>query len=358
MASKRDYYDVLGVQKESSPEDIKKAYRKLALKFHPDKNPGDKTAEEKFKEISEAYEVLSDQSKRKTYDQFGHAAAQGMGAGGFSGFGGFGSEQNFSNINDIFGDIFGDFFGGTRTRGSTRGNRGSDLRFDLEITLEEAAFGGAKKITIPRNRPCKECGGSGSRRGTKPQVCPGCRGSGEQRFQQGFFAVSRTCNQCQGQGSIISDPCRACHGEGVIMETTHLEVKIPAGVDSGQRLKLRGEGEASPRGGANGDLYVVIHVKEHAKFRRDGDNILFEQNISFVQASLGAAIRVPTLDGDVEVKIPSGTQPGNVLRLADKGMTRLQGRGRGDQLIRISVRVPRKLSKQQQELLKQFEALE
>ena len=357
MASKRDYYDILGIKKDSSPEEIKKSYRKLALKFHPDKNPGDKSAEEKFKEISEAYEVLSDQQNRKNYDQFGHAGTQGMGAEGFSGFGGFGA-QDFSNINDIFGDIFGDFFGGARTRTASRANRGSDLRFDLEITLEEAAFGTKKTITIPRNRVCKECDGSGARRGSKPKVCTNCRGTGEQRFQQGFFTVSRTCSLCHGQGTIISDPCSACHGEGVTMGTTNLEVKIPAGVDTGQRLKLSGEGESSPRGGSNGDLYVVMHVREHPKFRRDGDNILYELNISFPQASLGTNMKVPTLDGDVEVKVPPGTQPGNVLRLVDKGVTHLHGHGRGDQLIRVSVKVPKKLTKQQEELLKQFEALE
>lgn len=357
MASKRDYYEILGLSKNSSTEEIKKAYRKLALKYHPDKNPGDKTAEEKFKEISEAYEVLSDQQKKRAYDQFGHAASQGMGGEGFSGFGGFSGARDFSHFNDIFGDIFSDFLG-SRGRTSQREVRGADLRYDLEITLNEAAFGTKKSITVPRHRKCKECDGTGAKKGSKPQVCSGCRGSGEQRFQQGFFTVSRTCSQCGGAGTIIGDPCRSCHGEGVTMETTELEVKIPEGVDSGQRLKLRGEGEASPRGGDGGDLYVVIHVKEHPLFRRDGDSILIEQTISFTQAALGDSIRVPSLEGDVEVKIPPGTQPGNVLRLLGKGIPRLHGHGRGDQLIRISIKVPKKMSKRQQELLKEFESLD
>ncbi|OGQ36878.1 MAG: molecular chaperone DnaJ [Deltaproteobacteria bacterium RIFCSPHIGHO2_12_FULL_43_9] len=357
MASKRDYYEVLGINKNSSTEEIKKAYRKLALKYHPDKNPGDKTAEERFKEISEAYEVLSDQQKKRAYDQFGHAATQGMGAEGFSGFGGFSGMRDFSHFNDIFGDIFGDFLGG-RARPSAREPRGADLRYDLEITLNEAASGAKKFLTIPRHRICKECNGSGAKKGSTPQVCPGCRGSGEQRFQQGFFTVSRTCSQCGGNGTIISNPCRVCDGEGVTMETTQLEVKIPEGVETGQRLKLRGEGEASARGEGSGDLYVVIHVKEHPIFRRDGNNILIEQTISFTQAALGDSIRVPTLEGDVEVKIPPGTQPGNVLRLIGNGISRLHGHGKGDLLIRISIKIPKKMSKKQQELLREFASIE
>jgi molecular chaperone DnaJ len=345
---KRDYYEVLEVHRNASETEIKKAYRKLAIKYHPDKNPGNKEAEESFKEVSEAYEVLSDPQKRAQYDQFGHA---GLGGGGFSGAGfGFGAGTPFG---DIFGDIFGDLFGGGRQQRG-RGRRGDDLLYNLEISFEEAAFGVESRIEVPYNKRCGACGGSGAKPGTEPKVCPTCRGAGQVRFQQGYFSVSRTCNHCNGEGRIIDSPCGACRGSGSVRDTKTMSVKIPAGVETGNRLKLSGEGGQGTKGGVNGDLYVSISVKPHPVFNRDNNDVICEIPISFVQAALGAEIPVPTLDGKMNLKVPEGTQSGKVFRLRDKGIPVLQGYGRGDQLVIIKVETPVNLNKKQREMLEEF----
>ncbi len=356
---KRDYYDVLGVSRTGSPEDFKKAYRKLAVQFHPDKNPGDKKAEEKFKELSEAYEVLSDPQKRQMYDQFGHAGMQGGpggfggGAGGFEGFGGG------ATINDIFGDIFGDLFGAGGQQGRGRGRRssgrtGADLKTTLDVTFEEAAFGAEKVITVPKTVRCETCAGSGAKPGTKPITCQQCSGRGEVTFQQGFFAISRTCPRCNGAGQTISDPCRDCSGAGAVKKRSQIAVKIPAGVDSGQRLKLTGEGESGERGGPAGDLYVVINILPHDFFSREDFDVVCEVPVTFSQAALGDEIEVPTLEGKVKLKIPAGTQSHKTLRLKGKGMPKLGAYGRGDQLVRVVVEVPTHLNAEQKDLLKKF----
>jgi molecular chaperone DnaJ len=345
--SRRDYYEVLGVERQASQEEIKKAYRKLALKFHPDRNPGNKEAEEKFKEASAAYQILGDPERRAQYDRFGHAAFEQQG-----GFGGFDFSAGFE---DLFSDIFGDFFGAGRGRSRGRARRGDDLRYDLEIKFEEAAFGCEKKLSVPRWKSCGGCAGRGTKGGTAPKTCPSCRGSGQIRFQQGFFSIAKTCSQCSGEGSIIADPCATCGGSGRVRVAQQLSVKIPAGVDTGSRLKLRGEGEAGLGGGPAGDLYVVVSVKEHPLFHRQGRDIVCEIPVSFTQLSLGAEIEVPTLDDDkAKLKIPAGTQTGTVFRLKDKGITDLQGYGRGDELVRVHVEVPRKLTARQRELLEEY----
>ncbi|MBI3000996.1 MAG: molecular chaperone DnaJ [Deltaproteobacteria bacterium] len=349
MNGKRDYYEVLGVNRGTSEEEIKKAYRKLALKYHPDRNPGNKDAEERFKELSEAYQVLTDPEKRAQYDQFGHAA---FGDGGpFRG--GFDFTSGFE---DIFGDIFGEFFGtGTgRRRGRVRGD---DLRYNLDITFEEAVFGTEKKIKVPRQGPCDTCHGSGCKPGTSPRTCPTCRGRGQVSFQQGFFNVSRTCTQCRGEGTIISDACGSCNGQGRVRKFHSLSVKIPPGVDTGSRLKLRGEGESGISGGPGGDLYVVIQAEPHPLFVRDGLDIICEIPIGFVQAALGVEIDVPTLEGKVKMKIPPGTQSGKVFRLKSKGVRDVHGYHQGDQLVRVMVETPTHLTGRQKELLKEFAAL-
>jgi molecular chaperone DnaJ len=342
---KRDYYEVLGVHRNASETEIKKAYRKLALRYHPDKNAGDKQSEEMFKEAGEAYEVLSDAQKRAQYDQFGHA---GVGAGGFSS--GFGAGAG-SPFGDIFSDIFGDIFGGQQ-RG--RGKRGDDLLYNLEISFEEAAFGVESKIDVPYNKRCGTCGGSGAKPGTEPKVCPTCRGAGQVRFQQGYFSVSRTCSQCGGEGRIIDSPCPDCRGVGSKKDKKTISVKIPAGVETGNRLKLNGEGGQGAKGGQNGDLYVAISVRAHSVFTRDGNDVICEIPISFAQAAIGCEIEVPTLDGKVAMKIPDGTQSGKVFRLRDKGVPALQSYGRGDQLVIIRVETPVNLNKRQKELLEEF----
>jgi len=348
VASKRDYYEILGVERSASGEDIKKAYRKIALRFHPDRNPDDKEAEEKFKEASEAYQVLCEDEKRAQYDRFGHAAfEQGGGFGGFSG----------SGFEEVFGDLFGDFFGGGGRRGRSRTRRGDDLRYDLEISFEEAVFGVEKTIRVPRLAACKECDGSGSRNGAPRETCATCRGSGQLRFQQGLFSIAKTCTSCQGQGTILKDPCRACSGGGATRIQQALSVRVPAGVDTGSRLKLRGEGEGGYHGGPAGDLYVVLHVKEHALFTREGNDVICDVPIGFTQAALGAEIDVPTPHGKIKMKIPTGTQSGNVFRLKGKGVPDVRGYGQGDALVRVVVETPRKLTAKQRELLEEFARL-
>ena len=342
MPSRRDFYEVLGVSRDATDEDIKRAYRKMALKYHPDRNPDDKAAEERFKECSAAYQILSDPDKRTQYDRFGAAAFEGLGGGG----GGF---------EDIFSGIFGDLFGQTRgARGHSRARRGDDLRYNLDLGFEEAAFGAEKTITVPRLASCETCSGQGAKPGTKPKTCSGCRGSGQVRFQQGFFSIAKTCGQCGGQGSVIGDPCAPCQGQGVVRHTQNLSVKIPAGVDTGSRLKLRGEGEAGAGGGPSGDLYVVIRVREHGLFRREDSDVICDIPLSFPQAALGADIEVPTIEGKQKMRIPPGTQSGALFRLKGKGITDLRGYGRGDHVVHVVVETPRKLTKRQQELLEEF----
>lgn len=353
--AKQDYYHILGVDRKASEEDIKKAYRRLALKYHPDRNPGNKQAEGQFKEINEAYEVLSDGQKRRQYDTFGHAGV-GVGAGGFEGFGG-GFDFGRGGFGDVFGDIFEDFFGTTTGRTRVRPERGADLRFNLEISLEEAVFGKETKIRIPKWETCSDCHGSGAKSSTGIRTCPTCNGSGSTRFQQGFFTISRTCSQCRGEGRIITDPCPRCHGEKRIHRDKTLSVKIPAGVESGSRLRLSGEGEPGHNGGPPGDLYVVVTVKEHPIFSREDDDLLCEVPISFVQAALGSKIEVPTLKGKATVKIPAGTQDGKVFRLKGLGVPNLKGYGTGDQLVKIRVQIPTKLTQKQRELLEEYARL-
>lgn len=344
MSEKRDYYEVLGVGRESSDDDIKKAYRKLAHKHHPDKNAGNKEAEEKFKELSEAYEVLSDTEKRKRYDTYGHNA----GAGGFEGFGGGGG-----GFGDIFEDIFEDFFGaGTRRR--SRAEKGADLRYNLEISFEEAAFGLETKINIPRMEACSACNGSGAKSSTKLSGCPTCKGSGQIRIQQGFFTLSRTCSHCNGEGRIITDPCDKCRGRKRVQKERTLSLKIPPGVETGSRLRLSGEGEGGVNGGPPGDLYVVITVRDHQYFVREGNDIIYKTSVSFIQAILGANIEVPTLAGSTNLNIKHGTQPGSILRMKGKGIADIRGYGIGDQIVKIDVEIPKKLSERQKELLEEY----
>jgi molecular chaperone DnaJ len=346
LSAKKDYYDLLGVSRSASEDEIKKAYRKLALQYHPDRNPDDKQAEEKFKEVSEAYQILSEPEKRAKYDQYGHAAFGDGGpfAGGFDFTAGF---------EDVFGDIFGEFFGAGSRR--SRG-RGDDLRYNLTLKFEEAVFGTEKKVKIPRHGTCEVCRGSGAKAGTAPQSCPTCRGRGQVSFQQGFFSVSRTCSQCRGQGTVIREPCANCNGAGRLRKLHSLSVKIPAGVDTGSRLKLRGEGESAPTGGAPGDLYVVIEIEPHPIFVRDNLDILCDVPISIAQAALGSEIDVPTLNGKVKMRIPPGTQSGKIFRMKGKGISDVQGYHQGDQHVRINVETPTHLTARQKELLKEFAA--
>ena len=350
--NKADYYELLGVSRTANEEELKKAYRKAAMRYHPDRNPGDKAAEERFKELSEAYQVLSDPEKRTQYDRFGHAAFDQT-RGGFSG--GFDFSGNFE---DIFSDLFGDIFGGGQGGGRRRARRGEDLSYSLDISFEEAAFGAEKTISIPRSVTCDTCQGKRTKPGTTSKTCTTCRGSGQVRFQQGFFTVARTCHQCGGQGSVITDPCDTCRGTGVGRKTANLQVKIPAGVDSGARLKLRGEGEAGPMGGAPGDLYILLQVREHPLFKRQDNTVICDIPISFPQAALGTEIEVPTLEGKIKLKVPAGTQSGNVFRLRGKGIVNLNNGGRGDQLVRVAVETPRKLTARQRELLEEFARLD
>ena len=349
---RRDYYEVLGVNRGAADDEIKKAYRRLAVQFHPDRNPGDKQAEENFKEINEAYQVLSDPEKRAQYDRYGHAAFQGPGAGQGGGFGGFDFSQGFE---EVFSDIFGDFFGTGRGRSRSRTRRGDDLRYDLEVDFEEAARGAEKTVKFQRLAQCEACNGTRARGGSASvKSCPNCRGTGQVRTQQGFFSIATTCAQCRGEGSIIIDPCPRCQGQGRIRRQESLSVRIPPGVDNGSRLKLRGEGEAGYAGGPPGDFYVVIHVREHPLFVRQDNDIIIEVPISFPQAALGGEIEVPTLEGKVKLKIPAGTQSGKILRLKGKGIVDLHGYGRGDELVKIVVETPKRLTTRQREILEEF----
>jgi molecular chaperone DnaJ len=346
--AKRDYYEVLGVERSASEQELKSAYRKLAHKYHPDKNPNDKAAEESFKEVGEAYEVLSNPEKRARYDQFGHGFDRAGGGGYADPFGG-------TNVADIFSDMFGDMFGGRRRDRSGR-RRGADLRYNLEVSFEEAAFGTEAKIRIPRHKRCETCEGSGAKKGTKPKTCQMCGGAGEVRLTQGFFTVARTCHVCGGVGQVIPEPCTDCRGTGKTEHEGTISVKVPPGVDTGIRLKLTGEGELGEAGGPPGDLYVVISVQEHELFTRQDADVICELPISFTQAALGAKLTVPTLDGKVELSVPAGTQSGKVFRLRSKGIPHLSGQGRGDQHVLVTVEVPRNLTKKQRELLEQFAA--
>jgi molecular chaperone DnaJ len=349
--AKRDYYEILGITRTATEVEIKKAYRKLAVQHHPDKNPDDHTAEDKFKEAAEAYSVLSDSQKRAAYDRFGHAGVSGAGAGA-------GFDPGFSNIEDIFDMFgFGDMFGGRTSRRSSV-QRGSDLRYDIEISLEDAAEGKDEKLKIPRLERCEECDGSGAEKGTQPEACITCGGSGQTRYQQGFFSVMRTCPNCQGKGRIVRAPCKSCRGQGRNEKERNLEIKIPAGVETGSRLRVAGEGEAGVGGGPSGDLYVVIHVKEHDNFERQGSNLYSAVPVTFAQAALGAEIKVKTLDAEEDLKIPAGTQTGTIFRLKNHGMPNLSGRGKGDLFVAVTLVTPKTLTKEQRKLLEQLAQVE
>ncbi|WP_026279954.1 molecular chaperone DnaJ [Thioalkalivibrio sp. ALJ16] len=346
--SQRDYYEVLGVSKDASAADIKKAFRRLAMKYHPDRNPGDDEAEAKFKEARAAYDVLSDDQKRAAYDRYGHAGVDG-------GAGGFGGGAGGSNFSDIFEDIFGDIFGGGGGGRGQRAYRGSDLQYNLDLTLEEAVFGTEVKIRIPTTVSCEACDGSGAEPGTSPETCPTCNGVGQVRIQQGFFSVQQTCPRCEGAGKIVSSPCKSCHGKGRVQEQNTLDVKIPAGVDNGDRIRLAGQGEAGMNGGPPGDLYVQVRVKPHKLFRREGSDLHCEVPVSFATAALGGDLEVPSLDGRVKLKVPAETQTGKQFRVAGKGVKSVHGGAVGDLICRVVVETPINLTKEQKQLLRQFE---
>jgi molecular chaperone DnaJ len=354
--AKRDYYETLGVDRTAEIEEIKKAYRKLAVKFHPDKNPGDKSAEEKFKEIGEAYEVLCDPQKRAAYDQYGHAAFDRR-AGGFArGAGGF--HDPFDIFREVFGagNIFDDLFGGGRPD-PTQPQRGDDLRYDMEITFEEAALGCEKEISVTKPERCDACNGTGAESGSRTKTCPTCGGRGQIVTSRGIFSIAQTCPHCQGAGRVIEKPCRVCHGGGRREMAAKIKLRIPAGVDTGSRLRSAGNGEAGLRGGPPGDLYVVLHVQAHDIFQRDGDDLLCEVPVSFVQATLGADIDVPTLNGKANIRIPPGTQPGALFRLKGKGVKNVQGYGHGDLHVRVNIEVPTHLTAAQKAKLQEYAAL-
>lgn len=350
--AKRDYYEILGLSKSASQDEIKKAYRKLAVKYHPDRNPDDKAAEDKFKEATEAYEVLSDSQKRQRYDQFGH---EGVGAGGFGGAGGF-SGGGFSDIFGDFEDIFGEFFGGGgRSRSGSRRRRGADLRYDLEIAFEDAVFGKETKIEIPRDENCTTCNGTGAKPGTSPETCTVCGGSGQITRSQGFFSFSSTCHNCGGTGVVIKNPCSNCGGKGKIKKQRTINIKIPAGVETGTKIKITGEGEAGMNGGETGDLYIVIHVKAHEFFERHDNNLYCEIPITVAQAALGTEIFVTTIGGKkLKLKIPEGTQTDKIFRLRGNGVPSLQGYGTGDMHVKVIVETPTNLNAKQKELLEEF----
>ncbi len=349
--SQRDYYEILGVSRSCTEVELKKAYRRLAMKYHPDRNSGEgaEEAERKFKEAKEAFEVLSDPQKRAAYDQFGHAGVDpAAGAGGPGGFGG-------GSFADIFGDVFGDIFGGGGRGGRQRSNRGADLRYNLELSLEEAVHGAEVKIRIPVTVKCSTCNGTGAKKGSRPKTCATCHGQGQVRVQQGFFSVQQTCPTCRGQGQVITDPCGTCHGAGRVREEKTLSVKVPAGVDNGDRIRLAGEGEAGESGGPSGDLYVQIHVAEHEIFTRDDSNLYCEVPIPITTAALGGELEVPTLDGKIKLKIPAGTQTGKMFRMRGKGVKPVRGGPVGDLICRVLVETPVKLTEHQKKLLRELD---
>lgn len=353
---KRDFYEVLGVSRGASDDEIKKAYRKLAKQYHPDLNPGDKTAEAKFKEINEAYEILTDKDKRSRYDQFGHAGVDpNFGAGG-GGFGGF--NMGDIDLGDLFGSFFGGGFGGAQRANPNAPRRGENLRTAVTISFEEAAFGCEKEITVTRSEPCQTCHGNGCAPGTTAEVCPDCHGTGSIRIQRGggafTFATSAPCTRCQGTGRIIHTPCPDCHGEGSVRKQRKLTVTIPAGIDNGQAISLRGQGGAGVNGGPAGDLLISVTVRPSDKFRREGTAVYYDQPVSFAQAALGAKLTIPTIDGNVEYTMPRGTQPGTTFRLRGKGFPSVNGRGRGDQFVTVHIETPRGLSREQKEALRKF----
>jgi molecular chaperone DnaJ len=355
--AKRDYYEVLGLDKSASADDIKKAYRKLAVKYHPDKNPGDKTAEDKFKELGEAYEALSEPQKRAAYDQYGHSAfdARMRGSGRAGGF-----HDPFDIFREVFGagggggSIFDDLFGGGQQRDPMGPQRGSDLRYDMEIGFEEAVLGCEKEVTLTKLESCEQCRGTGAETGSSTKVCPICGGRGQVISSRGIFSIAQTCSRCEGAGRVIEKPCRTCHGAGRRERTSKVKIKIPGGVDTGARLRSVGNGEAGVRGGSSGDLYVVLHVKPHEIFQRDGDDLVCEVPIRFVDAALGGEIEVPTLSGKAQIKVPAGTQNGTVFRLKGKGVRNLQGYGNGDLHVRVTVEVPTHLNAGQKTKLQEF----
>ena len=356
MSEKRDYYEVLGVSKGASEDELKKAYRKLAKKYHPDLNPNDKVAEAKFKEVNEAYEVLSDSQKRARYDQFGHAANDpNSGFGGFSGQGGFGD----FDLGDIFESFFGGGFGGRSTRTKNGPRRGSDLKYSLEITFEEAAFGTEKEINIYRMENCTECGGTGGKKGEQPVTCKNCNGQGQIRYKQntplGQFVSTKTCEVCGGEGTVVVHPCSKCGGKGKVRQNRKIKISIPSGIDDGQTISLRGEGETGTKGGPSGDLYVGIRIKKHPIFTRRDNNVYCEIPITFIQATLGAEIEVPTIDGRVKYTVPEGTQTGTIFRLRNKGIKSLRGNSRGDQYVTVKVEIPKRLKENQKAILREFE---
>lgn len=354
MADKRDYYEVLGVQKGASDDEIKKAYRKLAKQYHPDLNKDNPDAAEKFKEIGEAYGVLSDSEKRSRYDQFGHAGVDPNYGGG--GYGGGFSDFDMGDLGDIFGSFFGGGFGGSSRRNGPA--KGKDIQQYITITFEEAAFGCTKTVSVTRRENCEECGGSGAKKGTSPETCSVCHGTGQVRQVQqtplGQFQTTASCRNCGGTGKVIKEPCQNCSGSGKVRKTKNLDIKIPAGIDSGQTISARGQGEAGSRGGPNGDLFVTVEIRPHAFFKRDGSNIYLDIPITFVQAALGCEIDIPTIDGKVKHKIPEGTQNGDQFRFRGKGITNLRTGTRGDQFVKVSVEVPKNLSSKQREILQQF----
>lgn len=360
MAEKRDYYEVLGVQKGATDAELKKAYRNLAKKYHPDVNPGNKEAEAKFKEANEAYEILSDDQKRSRYDQFGHAGTDPNGFGG--GAGGF-SDFDFGGIGDIFETFFGGsgFGGGGRSRTKRGPQKGADIKYAMEISFEEAAFGVEREINVSRMEVCSKCSGSGAKAGTQASTCQHCNGTGQVQSRQntpfGQFINSKTCEVCKGEGKIIADPCPACNGKGKLRNNVKLKINVPAGIDDGQTISLRGEGDPGSKGGPNGDLFLNIRVKAHPLFKRQGNDVVCEVPITFVQAALGAELEVPTLDGKVKYTVPEGTQTGSVFRLKGKGIPFLRGNGRGDQYVKVNIDVPKKLNEKQKALLKEFSEL-